>query len=483
MTAAVSSFTASAPLRPRLVALGAVVSVEFIENGIVMFAAGQIMSGLGLSAREFAFAYTLYGVGAIFMLFKHRWMVERLGYRRFVLLSLAVFGLGSLLGALSGGLVQFAAGRLLQGLGGATFFTAGRLAVNDLPEENRSTGFITFLASFLGGSAIAPLLSAALLELGGWRALFWFGVPQSLLVAWLAQAHLSRAVTPPQERSTEHWGWLLWLCVGVFGLQYAIQAIGLDSSRPATIATLALASMLILGIFVWRQWRSERPLINYRGLLQQRYLVGLAMYFFGYFLIGASGLMVPILLHVVLGVSLIKTAAIVSGGLFGSVAVALTHVAVARRWPKHRLFMLAGLTLYGAGSLLLAVSDEQGGWLRFLPALLALYLAIPLFLGPVAAGTFAELHAKVFSHGYQVKNIIRQLGLSSSVAVTSLTLHAFSQDPERMAILLNVSRHIVDVGAADVASPVLFACKQIFALMAMAVIPAGVLVMMQRVFR
>lgn len=480
--------TASSPahpvaLRPRLVALGAVTSVEFVENGMVMFAAAQIMAGLGLSAQEFAFAYTLYGVGAIFMLYKHQWMAERLSYRRFVLLSLAVFGLGSLLCALADGVLAFGAGRLLQGIGGATFFTAGRLAINDLPEEKRFAGSIAFIGSLLGGSAIAPLLAAGLLEVGQWRALFWFGVPQAGLVAWLARSHLSRRVTPPEARSREHWGWLLWLCLGVFCLQYAIQGMALESSRASTIAAAALLSILVLAVFAARQWRRERPLIDYRGLLQRRYLLGLAMYFFGYFLIGTSGLLVPMLLHGLLGISLLQTAAITSLAMFGSVAMALAHLALTRRWPRHRLYMLSGLGLYAFGSLLLARLAGREDALGLLPAILAIYLAIPLFLGPVANGTFSELHAKAFSHAYQVKNIVRQLGLSSSLALTSLALHAFEAAPGELPAGLGLAGSMLGFGPAEGASAILMACRQVFALMAAAVLPVSLGVALQRVFR
>lgn len=479
MSAAVAPAPSS--LRPSLVALGAVTSVEFLENGMVMFSASQIMAGLHLSAADFAFAYTLYGMAAIVMLCKHQWMVERLGYERFVMLSLAVFGAGSLLCASASGLGLFAAGRLLQGMGGATFFTAGRLAINELPAESRFAGLFAFVGSLLGGSALAPLLAASLLGAGGWRAIFAFGLPQVLLVAWLARGRLSCAVTPPALRSEEHWGWLIWLCLAVFCLQYAIQAVSLAGSQPRSVALTALVSIAMLTAFAWRQWRKDRPLIDYRGLFQFRYLFGLAMYFFGYFLIGVAGLMLPVLLHGVLGLSLLATALISTCGLAGTVAMALAHLALARRWPWHRFYMMSGLALYAAGCLMLALMDPPAGWVGLLPATLLIYVAIPLFLGPVAFGTFSGLAARVFSHGYQVKNIVRQLGLSSSIALTTLLLHLLEHEPARLGLLQGASELIVDTA---VQAPVmLVASQQIFALMLLAIIPVGLVVMLQRVFR
>ncbi|NSL54573.1 MFS transporter [Uliginosibacterium aquaticum] len=475
-----SAASGPSSLRPRLLALAAVTSVEFIENGMVMFSASQIMAGLQFSAADFAFAYTLYGMAAIFMLYKHQWMVERLGYERFVMLSLAVFGAGSLLCASASGLSLFAAGRLLQGLGGATFFTAGRLAINEMPAESRFAGLLVFIASLLGGSALAPLLSASLMALGGWRAIFAFGLPQVLIVAWLARGQLARTVTPPELRSEEHWGWLLWLCLGVFCLQYAIQSLSLAGSPLTRVLVTALVSIAMLSVFAWRQWRKDRPLINYRGLFQLRYLFGLAMYFFGYFLIGVAGLMLPILLHGVLGLSLLATALVSSCGLAGTVAMALTHVALARRWPWHRCYMLGGLALYATGCLLLAMMELPRGWVELLPATLAIYLAIPWFLGPVAFGTFSGLEAKVFSHGYQVKNIVRQLGLSSSIALTTLLLHRLEHSPASSGLLQTLAGVFVDQAAG---TPMLQASQQVFGLTLLAILPVGLVVMLQRVFR
>ena len=137
--------------------------------------------------------------------------------------------------------------------------------------------------------------------------------------------------------------------------------------------------------------------------------------------------------------------------------------------------MLSGLALYGLGCLLLAANDGSGR-LALLPGIFVLSMAIPLFIGPVAFGTFAELHAKVFSHGYQVKNIVRQLGLSSSIAVTTLLLHRLDESPEQLGRLLTLLPH---AGLP----PALVASKLVFALMAASVLPLAGLVMVQRVFR
>ena len=470
-----------------LLALAAVTSVEFLENGLVLFGAGPIMAGAGVSASAFALVYAAYGAAAVFMLYKHQWVVERLGYRRFVGLSLLVFGLGSGVCASSpadGSVLSLALGRLLQGLGGSTFFVAGRMLINELPPERRFHGLLTFVCALLGGTALAPLVAAGLLGLGGWRALFGFGLVWAALVGWAARACLPDQRSAPHERSQEHWAWLLVVLAGVCGLQWVIQQIPLQRADELPVQGLAVAllSTLVLSLFAWRQWGRERPLINYRGLVQRRYLVGLVFYVLGYFLAGAMGLLLPWMLHQELGLSLLATALWTSLGLLSSVGMALLHIFAAQRWPRHQGYMLSGVLLQALACLLLSQVQGGGpgsGWSALALGLGTVLsgLSLPLFIGPVAQGTFVELPQAVFSHGYQVKNIVRQLSLSFSVALLTGLLHQLGEG--RLASLGGALQGLGAWLGTPVAQPA--AC--VFLLLAGLSVPLALAVLLQRVFR
>lgn len=484
-----AALPAASPLPTRaLLALGAVTAVEFFETGMVMFAASQIMAGVGLSPGGFALAYSLYAATSILMLYHHQWLAERLGYRRFVLWSLLVFALGGVVCATAGGLTQFALGRAIQGLGGATFFTAGRMAINELPASARFAGLLTFIGSLLGAMALAPLAAALLLVAGGWSALFWCSLPLTAVAAWLAAPALSATITPSAERSEQHWGWLVWLALGLFGLQYALQELPTELAsagiHPAT--WLGLASLLVLTLFAWRQWRRDRPLIDYRGLWQWRYLLGLTLYFCGYCMAGSSGFLLPIFLQRGLGLSLGGSAGVLFLCQCVTVAVAILHAVAARRQPRLRLFLLSGVGLFGGGCLWLGLVGGTGDWRELLWPLLLCAAAIPVYLGPVAFGTFSELAPRVFSHGYQVKNIVRQLGLSSSIAVCTVLLQQAYRPPAAVAeVALEQAIHgllpAAQLGA--VAPAVAAACATVFLWLALAVLPVGALLLGQRVFR
>ena len=393
---------------------------------------------------------------------------------------------GDAVGALD--LAQGLADRLLQvGLGLAlglpllAWWLGGAPTAMNVPTL---TGF-----NFKGGVSISPEFTALLLGLGGWRALFWCIVPLAITVALIAGPHLSRATVAPGERSEEHWGWLLWLVLGIFGLQYAIHEIPSASNAARSPAfVMGAASAAALTLFAWRQWKKDRPLIDYRSLLQWRYLLGLTLYFFGYFMAGTSGFLLPIFFREGLGLPLTTTALVLSFGLFGSVAAAMLHAAVARRRPRPLAFMMTGLALYAIVCLAFSQARLLSDWHLLLVPVLLSGIAVAFFFGPVAFGTFTELPPKVFSHGYQVKNIVRQLGISSSIALSTMALQFFyarrlAALPEGFHPEWAQALHGLSDASAGLVAPLTLACSDLFFVLALCALPVALLVMWQRTFR
>lgn len=485
---------AATPSAAAFLAIGAVTSLEFFETGMVTFAAGPIMGGLGLGAEGLALSFTVYAVAAIFMLYKHQWVVERWGYRNFTLASLLLFALGAIVCATADALPQFLVGRVVQGAAGATFFTAGRLEVNRVPLQRRFGAAMSFISGLFTGSMLAPLAATWLIAAFSWRAVFWVVPPLAALIALLAQRHLSRRTAPHAERSEEHWGWLLALVLSMLALQLALHDLQFAASAGHILA-FGLPACLALGLFAWRQWHKERPLIDVRALFQWRYLLGLLFYFIGYFLSGATAFLLPIFAQQALGLSMAVTAAVVSLSFAGGLLVALIHAVLARRWPRHRLYILIGLVLSGIGNLLLSRLLPGADWpALLLPALLG-GAAAAFFFGPVAFNTFATIDQRAFSHAYQVKNIVRQLGLSAAVAVSALLLqsplvHRLGHVPDGSGSAAAPAAwvaHLLGAGrAAAEALPgqVLFvACSNTFLLLALLALPAMLLAWWQKVFR
>jgi len=159
------------------------------------FGASPIALQQTLSAYLFAFA---------FMMLWHGALSDALGRRPIVLGSLAVYALATLGCAIAGNIESLWLFRALQGLSAGAGVVVGRAIVRDLfhgPDAQRVMSQITL---FFGiAPAVAPVLGGLILEVLGWRAMFW--VLLALVVGLIVWAANSLPESLPREsRQTLH---------------------------------------------------------------------------------------------------------------------------------------------------------------------------------------------------------------------------------------------------------------------------------------
>jgi MFS transporter, DHA1 family, multidrug resistance protein len=159
------------------------------------FSAAPIAVQQTLSTYLFAFA---------FMMLWHGALSDALGRRPIVLGGLAVFAVGSLGCAIAGNIESLWLFRTLQGLSAGAGVVVGRAIIRDRfegPEAQRLMSQITLV--FGVAPALAPVIGGALLNLLGWRSIFWAMLAFTLgVLAWTA-ARLPETL-PRAARHTLH---------------------------------------------------------------------------------------------------------------------------------------------------------------------------------------------------------------------------------------------------------------------------------------
>ena len=121
-------------------------------------------------------------------------MADVYGYRRLYLISLAIFAVGTTLVALSGQwawlnelidpLHQIVAARVVQAIGGGgavPVSLAITAALVSPQQRGLALGIVAGAAE--AGSMLGPAYGGAVIEIWGWRAIFWLNVPQAAVIA------------------------------------------------------------------------------------------------------------------------------------------------------------------------------------------------------------------------------------------------------------------------------------------------------------
>jgi EmrB/QacA subfamily drug resistance transporter len=183
---------------------------------------------------------------------------DMLGYRRIFLFGGALSALAFLCCATAPSYGWLLGARVMQGIGAALALSCGpALATSLHPESERMRILGLYTMVFGIGGALGPILAGELVQIWGWRAVFWFRAPVALL------AFLLTWTLPANQRH----GTARFDAPGASLLIVAITALlmALNQLRePLLLAPLALLTALSAAGFVMRERRTAQPILDLR---------------------------------------------------------------------------------------------------------------------------------------------------------------------------------------------------------------------------
>jgi predicted MFS family arabinose efflux permease len=168
--------------RSRLLTVGvaAAVAVAFADSSIVVLALPALYSAFNTSVVGVSWVITSYNlivaVGAFALLAG----IGRIGVQALTRAGMAVFAVGSIGCAVSGGIGILIAFRCLQGAG-AAMLLAGSLELLCALSGSRSRGLAIWISAGTFGAAVGPALGGILTQAFDWRAIFVFQAPVAVV--------------------------------------------------------------------------------------------------------------------------------------------------------------------------------------------------------------------------------------------------------------------------------------------------------------
>ena len=188
------------------------------------------------------------------------------GHRRVYQAGLVVIALASIVVALASGLGWVVGARMVQAIGGgALVASAIALASRRASPARRAVVLGVVGASAEVGSVLGPLYGGAIIELAGWRWIFWLNIPQSAVL--LAGLAFVREAARPAVRLDLAGGLLLGVVLAL--TTFALTQRGLfQGASLAPYAVLAFAAAL-LGVLALIENRAAEPLLS-RALFATR---------------------------------------------------------------------------------------------------------------------------------------------------------------------------------------------------------------------
>ena len=173
--------------RPLLALASVAVAFAAADTYVVVLSLPEMMTSAGLSVEQLQRAAPIISgflLGYVAMLPLIGRVADLRGRLPVLVVSLLVFGFGSLVTAAAYDLPSLVVGRFLQGVGGGGLVPVTLALVADIyPAERRGVPLGVVGAVQELGSVLGPLYGAAVLVVGDWRDIFWINLAVGLVLA------------------------------------------------------------------------------------------------------------------------------------------------------------------------------------------------------------------------------------------------------------------------------------------------------------
>jgi len=289
---------------------------------------------------------------------------DRIGRRRLLVIGAGAFGAASVLGAYAQSPAVLIAARAILGVAGATLSPSTLALISNMFRDprQRAVAIGVWMACFMSGAAIGPVVGGVLLEHFWWGSVFLLAVPVMALQLLVAPLLL------PEHRAAEAGrvdpASVTLSLAAIIPAVYGMTGLARAGWQPGCMA--AIAAGAVLGVaFVRRQRALSEPLLDWRLLANRTFTAAMSGMTLSTMLTGAMMLFVTQYFQLAVGLSPVRAGLCMVPAAAAMTASSLVSPRLARG-IRPAYVIAAGLVLAMAGLVMISRADGPGlvitGW-------------------------------------------------------------------------------------------------------------------------
>jgi MFS transporter, DHA2 family, multidrug resistance protein len=409
-----------------------------LDATVLSVALPTLATSLHASATDLQWFVSSYTLALVVGLLPGGLLGDRFGRKRVMLVTLTVFGLGSVACAYAPNAAAFIAARTLLGLAAGVMvpLVLSVLAVMFTDAERPRAVGVWAAANFLA-LPIGPIIGGWLLSSYWWGWVFLMNIPV-VVIGLVAVATLVPESRAAQRPGLDPVG-IVASCAGLAVLIYGFIAAGQHGwSSPAAIAAMVGGALVVAGFVAWELRLTRRaggqPLMDLGLFRSARFTWGTILQAFGIFAMFGLLFAAPQFFQAILGVSAMGSGLRLLPLMVGLAAGAGLADRVAQRLTT-KLTAALGFGLLTIGLALGATMTTASG-----DAFIATWTAITglgfgLSLATAAATALVDVPKENAGVGSAVMQAVQKTGAPLSAAILGSVLAAAYQSQLHLASL------------------------------------------------
>lgn len=328
-----------------------------MDNTIVSASMPTIVGELG-GLDQFVWVTSAYLVATMASMPIFGKLSDMYGRKKFYLVGLAIFLIGSALCGTANSIVQLSVYRAIQGVGGGSLMPIAFTIIFDIfPPEKRGKMTGLFGAVFGLSSVFGPLLGAYITDQIDWRWIFYINLPLGIISLFFIAKFYKE--TLQLKKLKIDWFGAITLVGSVVSLMFALELGGneYDWNSIQIISLFSIFAVLFIS-FILIERKVKEPIISFSLFKKQLFAAtqGVAFFYGSAFII--TTVLIPLFVQAVYGGSATNAGVILIPMMLGSVVGSQVAGQSVRKF-SYRSIMLVSVILFFIGMSLLSTIDIE----------------------------------------------------------------------------------------------------------------------------
>ncbi len=330
---------------------------------------------------------------------------------------LCIFLVGTLIAGFAVNFPMILAGRMIQAAGtGLLIPTVMNAMLLLFRPEERGRVMGNFGLVLMFAPALGPTLSGVIVDLFGWRWLFFGVVPFivfAIVFAWRYLENVGEVTRPRVDI-----GSALLSTIGVAGVIYGFSSVSTTEGgfMSPVVYGCIIAGVLALALFVWRQLKIQQPLLDLSVFQYTNYTRGMIIFVVVIMAMFASEIVMPMYLQGPMGFSA-KVAGMIL--LPGALLNGFLSPVMGRLFDKvgPRKMMIPGMFVLTAIMVFYAMIHPGIPVYIFIIVYILLMVSISMIMMPSQTNALNELPKRLYPHGTAVSNMMQPIAGAMGVSI------------------------------------------------------------------
>lgn len=255
------------------IAVMAATIMQVLDTTIINVALPTMAGELDATPDNISWVLTSYLIASAIFMPLTGYFTDRLGQKRYLLISIAGFVISSALCGMATSLAAMVGFRFLQGVFGASLVPLSQsIMLQAFPGEQRGKAMAIWSMGVMVAPILGPTLGGWLTETISWRWTFYINLPVGLLSFFLALRHV-----PDTAAKARRMDWIGFasLAIGLAAIQLVLDRGNQDDWFSSDTLRLAMGiAVIALAYFIYHNITGKHhPLFDLRIFRDRNYLV------------------------------------------------------------------------------------------------------------------------------------------------------------------------------------------------------------------